>query len=336
MRRLFLVASVMTIAAGVVHCSKTTELVVAVDTDLVPSAEVDRIQVAVDGPSGRVFDKPADIVTSSSLPLTVGVAAGSSEDAEVQVVATAFKSGLAVARTEVIARFAPGESRLVQVSLCKSCGLTCGRNLGSSLPEWNDSLPAKHACDTTFADAGGFDSGRPVDAGGDTSDDDAASGDGSVVFPDASDAAIEASPSECANRCGSGSTCVKGGACLVTGVATCPDPVAVGMDGGAFFGTFCKGDAGTFATTCGKTQHGFVFSIANTGAGQGVVLGPRSAALVVGPLDGTCTRTGACASQGGSTGPTTIADAPAGSLYGVGFDPDGGGCQNVSLTFTPR
>src|SRR5688500_14933468 len=145
MRRLFLAASVVTIAAAVVHCSQTTELVVAVDTDLVPSSDVDRIQVTVDGPSGRVFDEPADVLSPSALPLTLGVAAGSRDDAEVQVVATAFKNGVAVARTEVIARFSPGESRLVQVSLCKSCGLTCGRDFGSSLPEWNDSLPAKHA-----------------------------------------------------------------------------------------------------------------------------------------------------------------------------------------------
>src|SRR5262245_47779040 len=145
MRRLVLAATVATITGVLTHCSKTTELVVVVDTDLVPSTEVDSIRVIVDGPSGNLFDKPADVRAPSALPLTLGVTAGAADDAEVRVVATALKATVAVAQTEVIARFVPGESHLVQVSICKSCGLRCGRSLGSSLPTWNDSLPPKNA-----------------------------------------------------------------------------------------------------------------------------------------------------------------------------------------------
>lgn len=322
MRRLFIGVTVVTFAGAITQCAGTTELVVVVDTDLVPGAEVDSITVSVDGPTRRVFERGAEVRAASSLPLTLGIAAGSSDDAAVHVIATAFKDGGAIARTEVIARFVPGESRLLQVSICKSCGLTCGRNLGTSLPEWNEVLPPSHACETTFADAGGFDAGRDDAAGSDA--------------PNTVDVGVM--PPNCLDRCGHGSECANDGGCRITGAATCADPVAVGPDGGAFFGTLCT-DAGTYGTGCGSPHFGFVFETANAGDGHAVVLsGVQQYGMTGGALESSCTRPGGCSFPAGGSGDKRYPDAPPASLYGIGFRPnvDGGACQTVTLTFTPK
>lgn len=290
MRRLFIAAAIASIAGALMHCSQTTELVVAVDTDLAPGSEVDQIDVAVDGPSGRVFEKDAGVVTSSALPLTLGVAAGSSDDAEVRIVATASKSGVAVARTEVIARFVPGESHLVQVSICKSCGLTCGKNLGSSLPEWNDALPTTNACTTTFADAGNFDSGRPPD---DATTNDANEGGSTTDAPVDSpvvDAPFDAAI--CGDVCPTNTSC-KAQGCVVASEPSCANAPIEVFGPRRFTGKVCAATSASapMCADAGAVEKVHAFTNASAGT-LTLKVTSLSQQIRVNRVDSTCAQIG--------------------------------------------
>jgi len=54
-------------------CSQdATELVIVVDTDFAIPGEIDRVEISVTGPSGRVVLAGASVVSSESLPMSLG------------------------------------------------------------------------------------------------------------------------------------------------------------------------------------------------------------------------------------------------------------------------
>src|SRR5262249_7151897 len=106
------------------RCSHLTELFVVVDSDLVPGSEIDHVRIEVKGAlDAQRRDSPIGV---GGLPATLGIQAGANEEDVVEVTASLAKGGGAVATTTVRAQFIPSESRILPISLCRSClGHTC-------------------------------------------------------------------------------------------------------------------------------------------------------------------------------------------------------------------
>lgn len=162
--------------AALAHCSKTTEIIVVVDTDLAVGAEVDEITVTVEDGAGFVEKRSARVGPgATALPLTLGVTAGDDPNRTVTVKAVGRLRGADVTAASIRTTFVEGESKLAHVSLCRSCGASCATvdATGSSLPAWNGSTPRGPLCAAgpvdASADAGdgstGVDSGNAGDSG---------------------------------------------------------------------------------------------------------------------------------------------------------------------------
>lgn len=305
------------------HCGGVTELVVVVDTDLAPGSEIDRIDVRVEGPGGFARDEGAPVALASALPLTLGVAAGSDPSARVVVTARASKGGADVARTTAVARMAPGESRLLHVSICRACGLTCGRDFGASLPEWTDVLPPGDECRGTFADAGGFDPDGPGGPGG---------GDAGG----ASDASGEGG-APCTASCPEGTSCTAGSSCKLDRPATCEGAIVVASKV-TLRGALCGSDAPLGFGSCFDSgavpAHVFAFdgpaseyAVSVRTVGRNVVYRQMSATSCS-PTPASCNKVN---NGGGGVGETVAA----GMKIGIGLSP-GTGCADYVLEVTPR
>jgi hypothetical protein len=225
------VASVVLLASA--SCSDVTELVVVVDSDLRAGAEIDTVDVQVDGPAGfEAEPRRAAVTGASSLPVTLGIAAGSDPTAAVTVTAVATLGGKEVARTVGRGRMTAGTRRLLHVSLCRSCGLSCTFDVGDEpLPAWSGGPPDHHACDgPAFTDAGP-DGIAPVPTG-----------DGGVdAAPPPADAGEDApSNGPCGPGCPVTATCDDFG-CRVMTEPTCGSEIVVPAATMTFHGGVCPG-----------------------------------------------------------------------------------------------
>ncbi len=166
-------------AAALAQCGpRRTELVVVVDTDIDVPAGLDAFDITIES-EGFSQEKHADLGATSALPVTLGVVAGSNPRATVTIIATGSKDAKEKVRSIVRTTLIPEESRLVHLSLCRSCNTACGERTvsGAELPVYEGNEPRSHACSAEpIADAGA-DTTEPNDAASDvTIDQDAATG----------------------------------------------------------------------------------------------------------------------------------------------------------------
>ncbi|MDO9016934.1 MAG: hypothetical protein Q8S73_20285 [Deltaproteobacteria bacterium] len=104
-----------------------TELVIVVDTDLQVPGELDRVEVSVVGPSGRVVLAGASVVSTGTLPMTLGaVPAEGAALGPVTVNVTGRVMGRAVVDRTVRTAFVAGERRVLPILLLGACrGVQC-------------------------------------------------------------------------------------------------------------------------------------------------------------------------------------------------------------------
>lgn len=159
-------------------CSRPTELVVIVDSDLAVPGELDQVRVTVTGPAGMSESAEQALDgTGPELPLTLGVVPAGEALGPIDVVADGMLSGSIVvtrsARTTLIA----GESLALYLFLARACrgvmcpdGETCTENGCATveidpadLPRWTGVIEGRDA----GVDAGRFDGGPGFDAGTD-------------------------------------------------------------------------------------------------------------------------------------------------------------------------
>jgi hypothetical protein len=164
-----LVLGLVTLAGATTQgsCERVTEIVVVVDGDL--GSDIDTIVLRVESP-GFTADKTAR-VADTKLPLTLGVAGGSDPSARIVVRATALRDKAVVLERTASAALAPEESRMLYLTLCKTCrgvacgpGTTCGAGkcepIGrTALPAWNGEPPRGNPCTSTAGDGGVDDDG---------------------------------------------------------------------------------------------------------------------------------------------------------------------------------
>ena len=154
-------------ALALARCSSVTELIIVIDSDLAPGADIDDIEISVDNGNGFVDTKRRAVLAAGDLPITLGVRAGSRPNAAVAVQATARRAGQLVTTAALRTSMVEGESKLVQVSLCRSCGAACEpREVpGATLPAWTGSSPSAPSCSGPGVDPtdGGLDA-EPIDA----------------------------------------------------------------------------------------------------------------------------------------------------------------------------
>ncbi len=286
------------------HCTDLTEIIVAVDTDLNPGTDFDRVEVRVLG-EGHNETKPGEVKSAAALPATLGIAAGKNPSASVIVEATAFKGASSVARTTVTAQMVEGRSKLLHVSLCQSCPpeKQCGRSFGTSMPDYANALPPGHECAGIFADAGGFDAG--VDAG--TNDG------GNVVDTGVPDGGTT---NDCAVSCPPDTQC-KLGACELLKNQACETTLTIDKTM-KLRGRICPGQGATVDLgTCGGLTGPTSADVLQLGVGTYnlEVEQKGSARWVMRPVDSTCSgflpnpgcASGGGAKQNGFVGPLKIA-----------------------------
>jgi hypothetical protein len=303
-------------AAGLIHCSDVTELVVVVDTDLTPTTDFDHVEVRVEGPR-FVAEKEATVGAATSLPLTLGVAAGDDPSADVTVVATALKAGVEVARTRARAKMSPGTSRVLQVSLCRACGLTCDVSYGDGLPTWTGAAPATNACQTALFIDAGSEAGLPLDGGspGEGGSLDGGGGGDACACPAGS-------------RCGSGR-------CLVEGNPGCQSPIVIpDLDGGKLTlqGTLCPGGESLNYQGCqGQTfRESHVIELGGSGS-RTVDFRAVGGDIIMMGFSSTCSGPSGCTKVFGGGGAVRQSH-PSGLKLGVGLL-DASECGDYTLDF---
>jgi len=222
------------------RCASRTEMVVAVDSDLVAGRDFDRVEVRV-ATAGHEELKAGAVPSPRELPLTLGIAAGDDTGANVTLEATALKDGKAVAQTKVSATMEAGMRKLLHVSLCRACppDAQCGKSLGTALPTFESELPSTHDCAETNA----ADAGPDADAGG----------------PDAqtADAGDSGPTSACNPKCPENTICETTTKQCLLGAThpRCHTPILVDTSN-VFRGRICVGDGQStdFGATCGDTR----------------------------------------------------------------------------------
>ncbi len=193
----------------------TTQLVVAVDTDLAIPLELDQVLVEVTGPDGEVQREGGFLVDRDMLPLTLGVRPSSSSLGPIDVTAIGRADGAEVVRQS--ARFTLERRRSLFLPLflgsicrgvsCEDPAETCSEGrcvprLRQDLEEWTG-RPTRHdgGADGSVVDDGGLSDGDLSDGDlGDGSTTDGAASDGGAM-PCASDAQCPAGSVCCAGTC---------------------------------------------------------------------------------------------------------------------------------------
>lgn len=127
-RAMYPIASriLFTLACGsAAACSSITELVVAVDTDLRPVAEFERLDVVAEGPSGSPQTASAQFAADAALafPATVVLSPRASVSGAVSVTSSLSSASGMVARSSVTTAFLDGRSLLLSIDLLRTCGV---------------------------------------------------------------------------------------------------------------------------------------------------------------------------------------------------------------------
>lgn len=228
-RALVLAIRVALGSAALAACaSPPTQLVVVVDTDLALGAEVDAIEVRVDGPSGITAGSEETELAPGDrerLPLTVGVSPSGDSLGPIDVVATARLDGARVVERRHRVTLVRGETRVLILHLTAACaardapcreGETCGENgcvdveiAAGELPGWSGTAPRL-----------GDDAGAPVR--------DAGPPDGATIDDGGSN------PCEGPDDCDDANPCTDD-ACTASGCAHTPNRAACDD------GVFCNG-----------------------------------------------------------------------------------------------
>lgn len=126
-------ALVLPLALGLVAaCSSKdetlTQMVVTVDSDLSIPHQVEEIEIAVGGASGDMQKAVGPVTGGGAIPLPLTLSVSPSGDAlDLVVRVTARFQGEEVVTRDVSTRFVPGESRLLAVTLSRTClPIVCG------------------------------------------------------------------------------------------------------------------------------------------------------------------------------------------------------------------
>jgi len=131
-----------------------TEIVVLVESDAVPGTDLHEVEIAIDGPSGRVSSTGSlEGVGSLTFPVSVTLVPGedSPDDVHFRATAIGYLDDVAVVTRSASTWFVPGRSLMLRLPLESSCfmilcaepGSTCEagicRNdkvMGDDLPPW--------------------------------------------------------------------------------------------------------------------------------------------------------------------------------------------------------
>jgi alpha-tubulin suppressor-like RCC1 family protein len=144
------VAAAAALALAASGCgTKTTEIILVIDTDLGVPAEMDRLQISVTGPTQSADPISVDLTAPGipAFPMTLGLTpTGALSPVTLHV--DGVKSGVAVVTREVRTGFADGKSRTLYVLLTLSClgaacptNQTCSMGICTSVDSPGDSLP---------------------------------------------------------------------------------------------------------------------------------------------------------------------------------------------------
>jgi len=162
-------------------CSSTdaTQIVVAVDTDLMVPTDVDSLHIEVEGPSGMLQTANVDLTMQTDRPFALGLRPASDVLEPVTIRASARLAGAVVVERTVVTGFIKDKSLLVSIWLRASCqGVGCpdGRSCddgacvsnavnAASLPAFTGSIPTLGGGDGGGGDActGGAESCNGVD-----------------------------------------------------------------------------------------------------------------------------------------------------------------------------
>ncbi len=185
MRRALLLAVVPVAVWQCAKADSVTELMVVVDTDLATPADLEDVQIAVDGPNGFHDERRANVAAGAPpFPVTLGVEASSTGE-RATITVTGRRAGKPVVTRLAVAGFVASETRMLRASLCRDCedvtcpaGQTCilGACLdatldANALPPWPGSPPSGNGCQgiPPGVDAGP-DGGSLADGGTDASE----------------------------------------------------------------------------------------------------------------------------------------------------------------------
>jgi len=139
-------------------CSKPTEIVLVVDTNLTHS-DIDDVKVEITASKTDSIDVPLNVAGAPAFPLTLGLRP-SDGTTSVHVSAAAYLQGMLVVSQVADTSFVAGEEKMLRLLLLDTCaGLTCpstpgaqtcsggmcvsAEMPGASLPDWSGTPPSR-------------------------------------------------------------------------------------------------------------------------------------------------------------------------------------------------
>ncbi len=116
----------LVVASACSDADPRTEIIVAVDTDLVIPGELDAVRIEMLGPSGQVRRSMGLLSGTDSLPATVGMVHTGGPLGPVQVTVVGQRGGSDVVEREASVSFVQGRTLILRILLARECiGVTC-------------------------------------------------------------------------------------------------------------------------------------------------------------------------------------------------------------------